>query len=55
MEIRYLISTHNAQAGDIQDIPEAQANVLILLKIAEKHDEKPQKTSKIPHKTTTKG
>nr|DAF57105.1 MAG TPA: hypothetical protein [Siphoviridae sp. ctEeW6] len=55
MEIRYLTPTHNAQAGGIQDINEAQANVLILLKIAEKYAEEPQKTSKIPHKTTTKG
>lgn len=55
MKIRYLTPTHNAQAGDIQDIPADQARVLILLKIAEKYAEKPQKTSEIPHKTTTKG
>ena len=51
MEIRYLTSTHNAQAGDIQDIPEAQAHVLILLKIAEKVEKTPQKATK----TTQKG
>lgn len=51
MEIRYLTPTHNAQAGDIQDIPADQAHVLILLKIAEKVEKTPKKALK----TTKKG
>ena len=51
MEIRYLTPPHNAQAGDIPDIPEAQAHVLILLKIAEKVEKTPKKAPK----TTQKG
>mgnify|MGYP007093463462 CR=1 FL=1 len=48
MKIRYLTPTHNAQAGDIKDIPDAQARVLILLKIAEK--EEPKKNQKSTQK-----
>ena len=51
MKIRYLTPTHNAQAGDIKDIPDAQARVLILLKIAEKVEKAPKKSPK----TTQKG
>ena len=48
MKICYLTPTHNAQAGDIKETPDAQARVLVLLKIAEKVE--PQK-SKEPQKT----
>ena len=51
MYIRYLKPTHNARSGDTAEVPGAQANVLILLEIAEKADvEIPQKPAKKPKK-----
>lgn len=51
MYIRYLKPTHNAQPGDTAEVPDAQANVLILLGIAEETDaETPQKPVKKPKK-----
>lgn len=51
MYIRYLKPTHNAQPGDTAEVPDAQANVLILLGIAEETDaETPPKPAKKPQK-----
>ena len=51
MYIQYLKPTHNAQAGDTAEVADMQANVLIILGIAEKADaETPQKTTKKPQK-----
>ncbi len=51
MYIRYLKSAHNAQPGDTAEVPDAQANVLILLGIAEETDaETPPKPVKKPKK-----
>ena len=56
MYIRYLKSTHNAQAGDMAEVADMQANVLILLGIAEKADaETPQKPAKKPQKRAEDG
>lgn len=58
MKIRYLTPTHNAQAGDIKEIPDAQARVLVLLKIAEKVEpQKPKKPQepKEPQEPTPEG
>ena len=51
MYVQYLKPTHNAKAGDTAEVADMQANVLILLGIAEKADaETPQKTAKKPQK-----
>lgn len=51
MYIRYLKPTHNAQPGDTAEVPDAQANVLILLGIAEETDaKKPRNPAKKPQK-----
>ena len=51
MYIQYLKPTHNAQAGDMAEVADMQANVLILLGIAEQADAgTPQKTAKKPRK-----
>ena len=56
MYSRYLKSTHNAQAGDMAEVADMQANVLILLGIAEKADaETPQKPAKKPQKRAEDG
>lgn len=56
MYIRYLKPTHNARSGDTAEVPDAQANVLILLEIAEKADvEMPQKPAKKPQKRAEDG
>ena len=56
MYIRYLKPTHNAQAGDTAEVADMQANVLIILEIAEKADvETPQKPAKKPQKRAEDG
>jgi len=39
MKIKYLKMTHDSNVGDIKEIPDFQANVLIKLKVAEVYTE----------------
>lgn len=56
MYIQYLKPTHNTKAGDTAEVADMQANVLILLGIAEKVDaETPQKPAKKPQKRAEDG
>ena len=43
MLIKYLKNAPNAYAGDVKDIPDAQANVLILTGYAKEHPSKEAK------------
>lgn len=42
MQIKYLKNAPNALAGDVKDIPNAQAKVLILTGYAKEHKAKPK-------------
>ena len=44
MLIKYLKNAPNAYAGDVKDIPDEQANVLILTGYAKEHPSKEAKT-----------
>lgn len=39
MKIKYLKTTHDSNVGDVKEIPDSQANVLIKLKVAEVYTE----------------
>lgn len=39
MKIKYLKMTHDSNIGDVKEIPDFQANVLIRLKVAEAYTE----------------
>lgn len=44
MLIKYLKDTHDSRTGDLKDVPDLQANVLIKLGVAENAPEQPEKT-----------
>lgn len=44
MKIKYLKITHDSNVGDVKEIPDFQANVLIKLEVAEVYKE-PKKTA----------
>lgn len=46
MLIKYLKDTHDSFAGDVKEVPDEQANVLILLEVAEAVPEKKTTTKK---------
>lgn len=46
MKIKYLKQMHNADIGDVLDIPDDQAKVLILLGVAVELTEAPKKKGK---------
>ncbi|ELA08741.1 hypothetical protein MOMA_09286 [Moraxella macacae 0408225] len=54
MKIRYLKNAPLGQAGDIADIPDDQAKVLIALEIAKNYQESEQDAIAKPKKRTKK-
>lgn len=57
MKLHYIQNTHDAQIGDIREVENPQAHVLILLGIAKEYVEKPEKdekNSETPVKTAKK-
>lgn len=51
MLIKYLKNTHDSITGDVKNVSDAQAEVLIKLQIAEKFSENAEKIEKKPRKT----
>lgn len=53
MQIKYLKDAPLGQAGDVGNVPDDQANVLIMLGYAERYDDKSKrKTKKSPENNT---
>lgn len=53
MKIKYLKMTHDSTTGDVKEIPDFQANVLIKLGVAEAFTE-PKKAAPKPKKAANK-
>ena len=52
MKIKYLKETHDSKVGDVKEIPDIQANVLVKLNIAENYQEQKKPTPRAkPSKT----
>lgn len=46
MKIKYLKDTHDARAGDVREVEDAQGKVLVLLGTAEPHQAETKRKSK---------
>lgn len=57
MLIKYLIDTHDSKAGEVKDVPDMQANVLVLRGFCEKVTPNEENTPKqgVTAKTIKKG
>ncbi len=53
MQIKYLKDAPLGQAGDIHDVPDDQAKVLIILGYAEPYDNKPKRKTKATTENNT--
>lgn len=53
MQIKYLKDAPLGQAGDIHDVPDADARVLIILGYAEPYDNKPKRKTKTTTENNT--
>lgn len=53
MQIKYLKDAPNANVGDIKDVADADAQVLIILGYAEPYDDKPKRKTKTSSENNT--
>ena len=53
MKIKYLQDAPRGNKGDMAEVPDIQANVLIMLGIAEKYKATPKRVTKTSKKTDT--
>lgn len=54
MKIKYLKTSHNANIGDVKEIPDFQANVLIKIGVAEVYKEPKKAAPKAKKEDKTK-